>query len=187
MKRHIAYAKYVLRHKWFVFKACLKLGVPLWIAVFHDWDKFLLSEWFPYARTFYNSDGSKKQYAVTMEFARAWMQHQHLNKHHWQYWCCVDNIPLWFSNIMIWDKGNAQKIVRRDDPEIRYEMRDVDDSKITCDPMPDVYRREMLADWIGAGQALGFTDTAAWYEKNKDNMKLHPETRAWIEAQLKNS
>lgn len=51
-------------------------------------------------------------------------------------------------------------------------------------PMPDRYRREMLADWRGAGRAYGNSDTAAWYLKNKNNIILHPETRQWIEDQL---
>lgn len=51
-------------------------------------------------------------------------------------------------------------------------------------PMPDRYRREMLADWRGAGRAYGNPDTKAWYEKNKDNIILHPETRAWVESEL---
>jgi hypothetical protein len=148
MRRHWQYLKYVLRHKWFVFKACLQLGVPLWIAIFHDWDKFLPSEWFPYARTFYAPDGTK-QYQENEAFTVAWNQHQKLNKHHWQYW------------LITWDRGETEAL-----------------------PMPDVYRREMLADWRGAGQALGFPDTLKWYLNNKDKIKLHPDTRAWLEEQM---
>ena len=84
MRRHWQYLKYVLRHKWFVFQAGLKIGVPIFILIFHDWDKFLPDEWFPYARTFYKSNG-EKHYENSIEFARAWMKHQHRNKHHWQY------------------------------------------------------------------------------------------------------
>ncbi|MEW6726891.1 MAG: DUF5662 family protein [Bacillota bacterium] len=51
-------------------------------------------------------------------------------------------------------------------------------------PMPDRYRKEMLADWHGAGKAQGKPDTKAWYLANKDKMLLHPETRDWVEAQL---
>lgn len=50
--------------------------------------------------------------------------------------------------------------------------------------IPDKYRREMLADWIGAGRALGKPDTLAWYETNKENIMLHSETRAWVEQLL---
>lgn len=51
--------------------------------------------------------------------------------------------------------------------------------------MPDRYRKEMLADWIGAGKAItGFDNTPQWYEENKDKIKLHPTTRIWVEEQL---
>ena len=52
-------------------------------------------------------------------------------------------------------------------------------------PMPDRYRREMLADWRGAGRAyVGWDNTKEWYLNNRDSLRLHPETRAWIEEQL---
>ncbi len=149
MRRHFAYARYVLRHKWFVFVACIKLDVPLWIAIFHDWDKFLPDEWFPYARTFYKPDGSK-QYVESEAFTFAWNAHQKRNKHHWQYW------------MITWDRGETETL-----------------------PMPKVYCLEMLADWIGAGRAMGKPDTKAWYIDNKEKLKLHPMTRAWVEMMLK--
>ena len=50
--------------------------------------------------------------------------------------------------------------------------------------MPIGYMKEMLADWIGAGKALGKPDTKGWYLANKDKIVLHDETRAWIEKEL---
>lgn len=85
MKRHVNYLKYILRHKWFVIVASRKFGVPLWLALLHDWSKFRPSEWTPYAETFYKSNG-EKQYVESMEFEWAWNHHQKRNKHHWQYW-----------------------------------------------------------------------------------------------------
>jgi len=160
MRRHLAYLSYVLRHKWFVFLECLKIGVPLWIAIFHDWDKFLPDEFIPYARYFYAPDGSKTvrrnptgYYKPTdtgdQAFDYAWFLHQKRNKHHWQSWTMAD-----------------------------------DTSGVKVLPMPDVYRREMLADWRGAGRAQGTPDTAAWYAANKGKLQLHPDTRDWIEWQL---
>lgn len=62
-------------------------------------------------------------------------------------------------------------------------VQDEDEDRIL--PMPDKYRREMLADWHGAGRAItGKKNTAEWYPKSKDKMQLHPETRAWIEKNL---
>jgi len=54
----------------------------------------------------------------------------------------------------------------------------------SCLPMPDKYRREMLADWIGAGITYGEPDTLKWYMMTKDNIILHPDTRGWIEGWL---
>lgn len=161
MKAHIAYLKYLLRHKWFVFLECLKLGVPLWIAVWHDWDKFLPDEWFPYVKFFYFPDGTKRSrrdkhgyYNATEagegNFNRAWFLHAARNKHHWQYWCLVR------------------------DGGIGVQTFDV----------PDVYRREMLADWRGAGRAQGTPDTKAWYEAHRDDLILSYATKKWIEGQL---
>jgi hypothetical protein len=53
--------------------------------------------------------------------------------------------------------------------------------------IPSRYRREMLADWIGAGRALGYPrlETWLWYQRNSHKMRLHPETRAWVEQRLR--
>ncbi len=150
MKRHIKYFQYVMRHKWYVLLAGLKLGVPILILILHDWDKFLIDEWAPYARTFYTSSG-KNQYEPNEDFTIAWLLHQNRNRHHWQFW------------MITWDHGGTE-----------------------CLPMPDVYRREMLADWRGAGKAItGVDNTSSWYNHNRDKIQLHFETREWIESQLK--
>ena len=80
MKPHFRYAAYVVRHKWFVFRAGLKTRAPLWRLVIHDWSKLTRAEWTPYVRMFYT--GRKDQDA----FDAAWLRHQHRNPHHWQHW-----------------------------------------------------------------------------------------------------
>ena len=60
MRRYIAYAQYVLAHKWYVFLAGCRLGLP-WLAALHDLSKFSPAEFGPYARFFYETDGSKRQ------------------------------------------------------------------------------------------------------------------------------
>jgi hypothetical protein len=94
MCRHLAYLRYVLRHKWFVLVAGIALGVPLWRLLVHDLSKFRPSEWFPYARCFYNPDGTGR-YDQSFAFAVAWNAHQKRNPHHWQYW------------ILTWDNGGS--------------------------------------------------------------------------------
>lgn len=94
MKRHVSYLKYVIKHKWFVFIAARKCHVNMWQAVIHDWHKFLPSEWFPYAETFYLKNG-RTQYNETPQFAYAWNLHQKRGKHHYQFW------------MLTWDRGNT--------------------------------------------------------------------------------
>jgi len=158
---HLAYLWYVLRHKWFVFVECCKLGIP-WLGVIHDLSKFRPSEWVPYMHHFYNTDGSKHQrdktgkgYVRTLDmgdaaFDTAVTLHYKRNKHHWQWYLLPANV------------GGIEIL-----------------------SMPERYCREMLADWHAASWAQGYQgEIKSWYEHTKDNMQLHPETRRWIEEQL---
>lgn len=97
MRRHLAYLRYVLRHKWFVFLACRRYQVGWWQAVIHDWGKFLPSEWGPYARTFYKPNGLS-QYLPSPAFAQAWNAHQKRHRHHWQAW------------LVTWDRGDTEAL-----------------------------------------------------------------------------
>ncbi len=161
MKAHIAYLKYVLRHKWFVFLACRRLNVRFWQSIIHDWTKFTPAEWFPYVRQFYNPDGLKRDVnradgglhtrELDEAFNLAWLHHQKHNPHHWQYWVLIN-----------------------------------DEDGATALKMPMRYVFEMVADWDGAGRAIiGKSDPAAWYEKNRHKMLFHPLTRALVEDILK--
>jgi len=174
--KHLKYLSYVLRHKWFVFLECCKLGIPI-TGLLHDMSKFLPSEWFPYVETFYgikvkncydcarvignqcdvNGSGIDLGYCApsckdfsSQAYSVAWLKHQHRNPHHWQYWVLTQD----------------------DDLPIVLEM-------------PLRYRKEMLADWRGAGQAQGFGDnTKTWYGTHKNKMSLQVETRGWIEKRI---
>lgn len=158
--KHYRYLKYVTRHRWFVFLACVKLGIP-WRGLIHDISKYRWSEWAAYTNRFYGEDSKKNREAnkdrrpefVTDEaFYYAWLLHQKRNKHHWQFWV----LPK-------------------------------DDGSLLCLPMPDSYRKEMVSDWVGAGRAIsGRKDWRPWYEKQRHIIQLHPETREWLES-LKDS
>lgn len=149
-KRHLAYLRYIYRHKKFVFLAGLKTKAPIWRLLIHDWTKLLPKEWFPYAEVFYNEDGSNRRFHSTKEFDSAWNHHIHWNKHHWQYW------------VLIHDNGTQ-----------------------TCLEMPELYVREMVADWLGAGKAItGKWGAKDWYAQKKDGIKLHKNTAALVERLL---
>lgn len=145
----ISYFLYIIKHKWFVFLECCKLGIP-WLGIIHDLSRFHPNEFLAYAASApYSQENKPKDIAVA--FLYAWNNHQHLNKHHFEYW-------------------------------IHFDYHD---HKRRLLPIPDRYRREMLADWRGAASAHGNTGTAReWYLKSLNVIQLHPETREWIEFQL---
>lgn len=150
MRKYFRYFWYVIRHKWFVFIECCKLGIP-WLGVIHDWQKLTPTEFYPYMMSF--SSGKWKYNErpkwLVDAFDNAWLHHQHLGPHHWQYWILVQN-----------------------------------ENKVL--PMPDRYRKEMLADWIGAGKAIlgKEANTLKWYMKNRLQIMLHPDTRRWVDKKL---
>jgi len=161
IRKHLGNASYVLRHKWFVGRACA--GEGLWLrGLLHDLSKFRPGEWRPYADYFYGDREPPKHkdgYNVADDpkqdpaFDEAWLRHIHRNSHHWQFWLLQkddgDQVPL---------------------------------------PMPPADRLEMVCDWRGAGMAQGKTggwhETLSWYNANKHRMILHPDTRAWVESFL---
>jgi len=91
MKKHFRYLWYVIRHKWFVFVECCKLGIP-WLGIIHDWQKLTFMEWRAYSWTF--SAGyawDERPEWLVKEFDYAWLHHQKFGKHHWQYWLLVQD------------------------------------------------------------------------------------------------
>lgn len=163
MKRYIEYAKYLFKHKWYVFVECFREGLILQ-GLLHDISKFYPSEFIPYARHFYEKDGTKKQkrdktgyYKHTNtgdpDFDYAWFLHVRRNPHHWQHWVI---------------------------PEVNTNVAML---------IPHKYVREMICDWVGAGKAQGmecsksdrYFETRNWYRANKDKMILNPIIRYYVE------
>lgn len=87
MKPHLRYLRTVLRHKWFVFLAGLKTGVPIWRLIVHDLSKFSRAEWSPYVRRFASGRAGELDHGADPdEWHIAWNHHWHRNPHHWEHW-----------------------------------------------------------------------------------------------------
>lgn len=101
--KYLKYLKSLLVHKFYFFVYGLFYGVSVDLLFTHDISKFLPSEFFPYARYFYGTfpkraeidedklltTYSHEDAGIDMNFA--WMEHQHRNKHHWQYYVQIDD------------------------------------------------------------------------------------------------
>lgn len=150
------------------------------------------------------------QMSVDKNFDLAWLLHQNRNPHHWQYWLLVNdsssgeftlqepgqgyeiylsrnNRHLAMFDESILFKEDRVKPNMCNDNAYMYakEIQDRLNKSPKVLKMPYKYMKEMLADWRGAGKAInGKDDTKNWYEKNKHNMILHPDVRAWVEAHI---
>jgi hypothetical protein len=162
MSKHLKYLNYVVRHKWFVFVACLNFRqaflfwrvprpVMIWRGIIHDWQKFTPAEWTPYVKSFYGPhEYNERPPSLVAAFDKAWLHHIHHGPHHWEYW-----------------------ILREDDGDTKAL------------PMPANYIMEMLADWSGAGKAIhGNPDPHDWYFANAENIVLEHKTRQNVEMLL---
>lgn len=156
-----------IKHKWFVFLAGLKTGVPLWRLIIHDWSKFTPSELPHYQRQFF---GDKDD---PLGFAAAWLHHQNHNPHHWEYWlprsghakhndderykiqAHGDGYPLW-----IYDFEKEKQITPKiaddfaEDANQIYTLKEyLNNIDLIPIDMPEWAIREMIADWMGAARA----------------------------------
>lgn len=167
MTKHLKYLKYVLRHKWFVFIACRQCKVGLWQSLIHDWHKFLPSEWIAYAENFY---GSHFKWSETHGDARNFLSYK-------------DSKEWWSSRFdFAW---NAHQKRGKHHWQYWILINDSSEPKQQALQMPRKYYTEMVADWWGAGRAItGHWDAFTWYQKNRHNIILHPETRVAVEAML---
>ncbi|KKL80699.1 hypothetical protein LCGC14_2002160 [marine sediment metagenome] len=165
MSMYLKYLLYVLRHKWFVFIECCRLGIPF-RGIMHDLSKFRWREFRGYAVNFFTSKEWKGELNFKLfveyrlgelipwgltpqeQFKLAWLHHQRRNPHHWEYW------------------------VYRKSDKIEFPV-----------PIPKKYLQEMLADWRAMSRNFG-NDPAVWYTENRDKMLIQAGSREWLEEQL---
>lgn len=80
MSPTLKYFFLTIKHKFFVFLAGCKIGVPITRLFLHDISKFFPSELPHYGRQFFGSANDP------LGFIRCWIHHQNTNDHHWEYW-----------------------------------------------------------------------------------------------------
>jgi hypothetical protein len=151
------YLRYVLRHKFFVMIECWKRGL-YWRGIVHDLSKLRPSEFIAYADFFYGPAVKARRDKT------GYYSPNNTGDGDFDY--------AWLLH------------QKRNDHHWQWWILPTDDGTEQVFPMSLAARAEMWCDWRGAGRAQGKPDTAAWYEAAKGKMRLHPETRAWVAAQL---
>ena len=74
----LAYADYLLKHKYYVLKGGLELDSPIWPLIKHDWSKFKPKNWVPYREKFFGENTPKNQKL----FRKAVQDHVNSESHH---------------------------------------------------------------------------------------------------------
>jgi len=156
LRNHAKYISYVVRHKWYVFLECCFYGIPAQ-GITHDLSKILPSEYFPYVN-FFGGDVTSKRDKTG-------------------YYKPTDTGDTAFDFAWLLHQ-------KRNKHHWQFWVLPEDSGGLKVLEMPDKYRKEMVADWRGAGKAQGTPDCRAWYAANKDKMILGPKTRKWVEAEL---
>lgn len=165
------YLRYVLRHKWFVFLGCWRYALIyheprlIWRGIVHDFSKFRPSEWFAYTDYFYREFPS-----ADSDFVRSAYRNN-------IYFRTQEDVQADFDEA--WNYHQ-----KRNDHHWQYWLLQNDDGSKKVLPMPLLCRLEMVADWQGAGRALGKPDTKAWYLANRENISLDFTTRDFVEVLL---
>ncbi|MFW5895399.1 MAG: DUF5662 family protein [archaeon] len=114
--KYLKYLIYILKHKWYVFIECWKLGIPL-KGVLHDLSKFLPSEFKAYTDKYFGNENEFKELEkIELNFLKAWNHHQKRNKHHPEYWIMhkeeeqkIFEMPLIYRKEMLADWKGASK------------------------------------------------------------------------------
>lgn len=89
VKNFFGHLSVVTRHKWGVFKNCVKCGIPF-RGIIHDLSKFSPTEFFESVRYF---QGNRSPIGVCRRatgVSYAWLHHKGRNKHHIEYWTDPD-------------------------------------------------------------------------------------------------
>jgi len=126
----------------------------------HDESKYDDLEWQGYLDNFYPADEpSLTKEEVEIQFKYAWLHHQHLNEHHWQYW-----------------------VLMEDDNPGKPEPLDMPIQHVLCmlaDWASFRYGERLNTKYDGE-----FNSTREWYDANKEKQIMTDNTRELVEKYI---
>lgn len=115
IKNAIKHIKLVMKHKWYVFVFCCKIGMP-YRGFMHDWSKFSPTEFFESIKYYKGSYSPITACKKQNGYSKAWLHHKGRNKHHPEYWYdegAPEHTPIMpykYVAEMICDKLSANKV-----------------------------------------------------------------------------
>lgn len=155
MNKHLKYLWYIIRHKWYVGRECVRRGL-YWRGLTHDLSKLLPSEWGPYTSYFYGSAAGTTEGEAA--FDAAWLAHQHRNPHHWQHYVLREDdgatkvlpMPIPYLVEMVCDWIGAGMAIRGD-PRV-WNWYEQNKDQIVLHPVTEAML-ELLLEELKSAQA----------------------------------
>ena len=151
VEKAIKHIVLVTKHKFLVFKFCLKLGIPL-RGLMHDLSKFSYDEFFESIR-YYNGKNTpigicKKENG----YSKAWLHHKGRNKHHDSYWIdlaapqVAPVIPYKYMAEMICDKLSASIVYNGKEwtTSSEYDYWQIEKNRIIINPKCEIFLTEVF-------------------------------------------
>ena len=135
LKNIVKHICLVIRHKWYVFIYCCKLGMPF-RGFMHDWSKFSPTEFFESIKYYKGTYSPITECKRHKGYSKAWLHHKGRNKHHPEYWYDEDAknqtpmIPYKYVAEMICDKLSASKIYNGKNWTLKSEIEYWEKEKI---------------------------------------------------------
>lgn len=102
MNKYIGHFKTITKHKWHVFHACRKSGIP-WRGITHDLSKFSPIEFFNSVKFFDGVNSPINNEKKEKGHSLMWMSHKGRNSHHWEYWIDFSNGEMYCMKMPITD------------------------------------------------------------------------------------
>lgn len=189
MKHHLRYLAQCARWKWYVFRAGLHTGAPIWRLVGHDLGRLRPAVWGPFARYLYGPTANPQQWMAD------YLQREHRTT--------VLNATLHQEQFAKTAYTDARKALeapfhkaqlilahanRADWPW--WILRDEKRPTPATLEMPAPLARVMVASWIASGRDQsgkweGVSDgTRRFYAHRRENIRLHSKTRKLVEEIL---
>lgn len=77
------------KHKYYVLKYCIKMGI-IWRGITHDLSKFSFKEMFISAKYFNGKYSPIAAEKIEKGYSIAWLHHKGINRHHLEWWIDIE-------------------------------------------------------------------------------------------------
>ncbi len=127
LKNALKHFAVITKHRWIVFKLCIKVGQP-WRGLVHDLSKYSPTEFFEGIKYFNGKHSPITDCKKDIGYSNAWLHHKGRNKHHAEYWVDLSApnktpiIPYKYVAEMLCDKLAAGIVYKGKDWTKEYEL-----------------------------------------------------------------